>query len=301
MPRLPWSSAEPFSSCNISRTSAGATGSSRNAMSCRTSTQMPPSPTAITGPHCASLVTPTCSSSPALRIGATNTPCTAAPGGTRACTAWKARATAASPSRFNATPPISLLWVMSAEAIFSATRPPKPDAAERAAVSSRARTMGTTGTPQRASQASASCSDVSPGRDVPARLGVQVVAAAAPRRARSDHQKALPRAARPRCRPPAMKGSFRDCTIPSAAGETGLPRQLITRAGMGESAIPAAMCRQPARFMGSVASRSASGRSVKQTATDNPGSCTMTLSVDLNRRRSRVEAPVMSSGFCGVP
>ena len=132
MPRTPCSSFAPRSSPSMRFTSAASIGSGRSATSCSTSTHTPPRPTAITGPHCGSRVQPTNSSNPPLRIGATSTPSTRAPVGATAMMRRNASATAASPSRFSATPPMSLLCAMSSEAIFSTTRPPIARAAATA-------------------------------------------------------------------------------------------------------------------------------------------------------------------------
>ena len=100
MPRTPCSNFAPRNSENMRLTSVASIGNGRSATSCNTSTQTPPRPTAITGPHCGSRVQPTNSSSPLLRIGATSTPSTRAPAGATAMMRRKASATAASPSRF---------------------------------------------------------------------------------------------------------------------------------------------------------------------------------------------------------
>ena len=69
-------------------TSAASAGSSRRLVSFSTSTQIPPRPTASTGPNAGSMVTPASSSVPPVRIGVTSTPSMTAPG-----TAWPAAST----------------------------------------------------------------------------------------------------------------------------------------------------------------------------------------------------------------
>ena len=79
-PRAPCSSGSPRSSPSIRLTSAASTGSRRRLVSFSTSTQIPPRPTASTGPNAGSTVTPASSSAPPVRIGVTSTPSTLASG-----------------------------------------------------------------------------------------------------------------------------------------------------------------------------------------------------------------------------
>ena len=65
VPRAPCSSGRPRSSPSMRLTSAASTGSTRRLVSLRISTQIPPRPTASTGPNVGSTVTPARSSAPA--------------------------------------------------------------------------------------------------------------------------------------------------------------------------------------------------------------------------------------------
>ena len=196
-PRKPCSSLAPRRLASISRTSSRSTGSRRTAVSRKASTHTPPRPTATTMPQSGSRAVPTKSSMPASRIGVTSTP------SRRACgAAWRtavsischACATCASPRSRSRTPPMSVLCVMSGEAIFSATRPPKRRAHRAPSSAERVISAGITGTPKRSRYASTSRSELDarssegigvPSSDPPGRGAAARVCAA---RNRADHQ-----------------------------------------------------------------------------------------------------------------
>jgi hypothetical protein len=145
-------------------TSAWPTGSTRRLVSCKISTQIPPRPTASTGPNVGSMVMPASSSAPPERIAVTSTPSTRAPE-----TASPAARTFSYPARTSAsefspsaTPPISDLWVICAEQTFSATGSPTRLAMTAASSGDVATPPGTTGTPDDASSCRAAASDQGP-------------------------------------------------------------------------------------------------------------------------------------------
>ena len=101
----------------MERTSLALTGSSRSATSCSTSTHTPPQAERQHRPPLRVLRHTHEQLDPRSRIGETRTPSTDAAGACvrAASRTWRnARRTAASPTRLSATPPMSLLWPISA-------------------------------------------------------------------------------------------------------------------------------------------------------------------------------------------
>ena len=192
-------------------TSAWSTGSTRRLVSCKISTQIPPRPTASTGPNVGSMVTPASSSAPPERIAVTSTPSTRAPE-----TASPAARTFSYPARTavsefspSATPPISDLCVICAEQTFSAAGSPTRLAMATASSADVASSPGTTGTPDDASSCRASASGQGP--DDRARAGTRAAGrpGAPGRRVRtrprfSSQRSALPTALSPVFSPPSM-------------------------------------------------------------------------------------------------
>ena len=125
-------------------------GGSSMAWSFISSIMVPPAPKAMTGPNGSSVTTPMYSSRPrCLRaMACTVTPLICAPGcfsRTASIMSCQMSRTAVAFITFRATPPTSLLWLMSGESIFSATGKPICVAIIMASLALRASSVCVTG------------------------------------------------------------------------------------------------------------------------------------------------------------